>query len=265
MRRSGWVRHARDLGPHDHVCWWYDDAAEFRLRAREFLRDGLSAGLKVGYVGSGDVSGMDLDGAAEIKLLDTTYPLGAVEPDEQVRVYARATEEALAEGYKGLRIAAEATALVRGPERLAAFARYEHLVDRYMTTHPFSAMCGYDRRELGDDVVAQVSCMHAQSNSPAAGFRLHGSADAAAALAGELDMANRSLLDLALRRVELPVEDGEVVLDATDLSFMDHSSLLRLADYAAARTATLVLRTAWPGAPRLAAALGLANVRVEQP
>jgi len=41
-----------------------------------------------------------------------------VDPDAQVRTYAAATGAALAAGFTGLRVVAEATPLVRTPEQL---------------------------------------------------------------------------------------------------------------------------------------------------
>jgi hypothetical protein len=53
------------------------------------------------------------------------------------------------------RVAADATPLVRTFDDRAAFARYEHLVDAYMTRHAFSAMCAYNRSKLDRDAVAR--------------------------------------------------------------------------------------------------------------
>ncbi|MCE6995451.1 MEDS domain-containing protein [Saccharothrix sp. S26] len=83
-----------------------------------------------------------------------------VGPEQQVRVCADATQEALAAGFTGLLVVADVTPLVSTPARLEAFARYEHLVDCYMATHPLAGMCAYDRVQLGDAAVAQVACLH---------------------------------------------------------------------------------------------------------
>ena len=72
-------------------------------------------------------------------------------PAEVMKKCAAATQEALADGYRGLRISADVTDLVRAPDQHDAFARCEFLLERYSARHPLSAMCGY-RRELGDAV-----------------------------------------------------------------------------------------------------------------
>ncbi|WP_434443570.1 MEDS domain-containing protein [Lentzea sp. E54] len=277
MRRSGLVEHTRELGAHDHVCWRYEDMHEFRARVREFLSEGLAQGYRVSYIAPGDMNALLDDlrgidgiddaletGAAQVASLDTSYPVGAViDPAAQVRAYSEATQAALAAGFTGLRVAADCTPLVRTPEQLDALARYEHLVDHYMTGSPFSAMCGYAGGAVDERTFAQVACMHPNTNSPLPGFRLYAAGDGGTALGGETDLVTGDLFSLALARADLRLRDGRLVLEADDLEFLDHNSLLRLAGYAADRHAPLVLRTSWPGAARLVELLDLANVRVE--
>lgn len=279
MRLSGVAEDARGFGLQDHLCWRYGDAAEFRVRAGEFLAEGLALGQRVCYVGVGEpgsladelceVEGMSealRRGDAQVTSVSAAYPHGAViDPADQVRAYAALTEDALEANFTGLRVAADATSLVRTPEQLSAFVRYESLIDRYMSAHPFSAMCAYDRRELGEHAVAQLASMHPNSSPEAAPFRLHASerTDCAATLGGELDLVSAELFPLALDRANLQVRDGELVLDAADLTFVDHRSLLWLAEHARRRAASVVLRTSHPGASRIIEALNLTDVRVE--
>ncbi|MCE6996284.1 MEDS domain-containing protein [Saccharothrix sp. S26] len=277
VRRSGLVDRTSGLGPHDHVCWRYTAPDELRERARDFLADGLARGLQVWYVAPGaaadlarDLRGVDaLDtglrtGAARVVSLDATYPMGAVvEPDAQVRAYAEATEAAIAAGFAGLRVAADCTPLVGTPRQLAAFARYEHRIDRYMADQPFSALCAYSTAEVDDAAFAQLACMHPGANSDLPGFRLHGAGGRSTALGGELDLGNEELFALALERAQLRPHDGLLELDATGLVFLDHRALTRLSEHAAALGATAVLRTSWPGAAKLVDLLDLTNIYVE--
>ncbi len=278
MRRSGVLEHTRGLGAHDHVCWRYNDVREFRVRVREFLSEGLEQGYRVRYVASGDVGALVQDlrgiaaidqalreGAAQVTSLEATYPVGAVvDPEAQVMAYAAATGTAVDDGFAGLRVAAEATPLVRTPQQLAAFARYEHLVDNYMADHPFSAMCAYAVAEVDDSAFAQLACLHPNTNTRSPGFRLHAAGDRVTALGGEVDSSADTLFTQALERVDLRPSGGELVLDATGLTFLDHNNLLRLADHAARRGVPLVLRASWPGLGRLVELLELRGVRVEQ-
>jgi anti-anti-sigma regulatory factor len=203
-------------------------------------------------------------GAAHLIPLDSTYQVGTViEPDAQVHTYAAATQQALAAGFTGLRVAAEVTSLVRTPSQLDAFARYEHLVDRYMTSWPFSAMCAYHRGQLGEAATAQLACLHPNTNTMGPGFRLHASTGVAAALAGELDLGNATPFGQALERADLKPGGGELVIDAVEATFIDHRSLIMLVEHARRNRATVVLRIHWPGAARLVQLLNLDGVRVE--
>ncbi|MCM0674861.1 MEDS domain-containing protein [Micromonospora phytophila] len=273
------IDRGRPARPHGHVCWSYDDPESFQPEAARYLAAGLAAGERVWYVTPRppesvaeelrDVAGFAdalRRGAAEVITLGGTYSCGAVvDPGAQVAAYAAATEAALAAGYTGLRVAAEATDLVRTPEQLDAFARYEHRIDRYMRTRPFSAMCAYHRPELGDRTVAELACMHPESNVEDGLFRLYATApdDGHAALVGELDMTNHELFRTALDRADLHPSNGELVLRATDLRFVDHRALAHLHEYARRRGATAVLRTSHSAAARLAALLDLPGIRVE--
>lgn len=278
MRTSGLVEDTRGLGAHDHVCWAYDTPEEFVRPARAFLAEGLADGMRVWLVASGTnsdlrahlagIDGIDdalRTGAARVVPLDATYPVGAVvDPVAQTRAYAEATRDAVSAGYEGLRVAADCTPLVSTPEQLAAFARYEHMVDHHMAARPFSALCAYRRSVLGDAAVAQLACMHPAANSSAdPGFRLFGSVGHAAALSGEVDIATDELFAVALRRASPSTTADELVLDAGELRFLDHRGLQHLADHAERHDTTVVLRTPWPGAARLVELLGTSRVRVE--
>ncbi|WP_143268793.1 MEDS domain-containing protein [Amycolatopsis vastitatis] len=263
----------------DHVCWGYRRRSEFLARAREFLAEGLAEGARVLYVAPGDEAVLTGQlrtagwfeegvgrGAVRFASVESTYASGAVvDPAGQVEFYAAATSEALADGFTGLRVAADATSLVRTPAQLDAFARYEHSADRYMATHPMSAMCGYDLTELGAETVAQLACLHPAAHHGATSFHLHSHArdGSAAALDGELDMAVRRVWPLALERADLPSTAGTIAIDAGDLDFIDHRSLFDVADYAERRGTTVVLRTRLSTPARLCELFGLTRVRVE--
>jgi hypothetical protein len=177
-------------------------------------------------------------------------------------VWAAACAAALADGFTGFRAAADCTALVRTPEQFEAFARYEHQIDRLMTTLPLSGLCGYRRAELDEDVLAQLACLH-PGGDPAP-FRVHAAPDADMAVSGELDVTTVDLFATTLDRTDVPHASAELVVDATALTFTDHRNLLVLEHLAHRHDRSVVLRTGrrWP--ERLVAALELTRVRVEQ-
>lgn len=243
-----------------HVCLAFDSRAELEARARDFLAEGAAAGELIRYIAN-DAPVTPLP----FVLLSDTYADGAiVDPAVQLAAYTAATEAALAGGYTGLRVVADVTPLVRTPAQLDSFARYEYLIDRYVRDHPFTAMCAYDRPELGDAAIAELACMHSRADA-AVPFQLHACppAEGCAALSGELDLSAHDLLSVTLRRADLASGTGEVVLQVGGLRFADHGSLLCLAQYAEDQGATLILRGASGGLKRLADLLDLSRVRVE--
>jgi anti-anti-sigma regulatory factor len=97
------------------------------------------------------------------------------------------------------------------------------------------------------------------------GFRVHASARPghSAELSGEIDLFNRHVLVEVLDRIKPPSRGGRLVLDGAGLTFIDHRGLITLDEYAVSRGTTLVLRTAFPGAARIARLLDLSGLRVE--
>lgn len=266
MRTSGVTDAVVGMNPNNHLCWPFDDFAEFRARAAEFLVDGLKQGQRACYVARGDDLATHLesepvlaealrDGRAEVAGLESRHH--AVTPEEQVEAYAEATRAAIRDGHTGLRVAADATSLVLSSGSLDAFCRYEHLIDKYMTTAPFSAMCGYHRSELPEPAIARLNSLHPVNNARCAPFRLHATADGIA-LDGEIDGVSLDLLSLALHNAA-PARDP-LLVDATRLRFIDHHGLLALHGYARSNAATLMLRSQRSSLPRLVSILELRDV-----
>jgi diguanylate cyclase len=148
-----------------HLCQPYVDRAEFVAAAVEFLAEGLLRGERLLYVAEvvdagdlaplGDVEALLRAGVLATHATRELYAPGAsIDPGTQVATYRRLTAEAVADGFAGLRVVADATALVAGTEDRAAFLRYEQLVDEVMRTSPLHALCGYDRRVLAGDLDA---------------------------------------------------------------------------------------------------------------
>jgi len=276
MRASGTVDELSGVGLHDHVCWAYDDPTSFRHSAVECLAGGIALGARVEYVASGSVAALcdDLDAlddieslvsgdALRVSSLDATYRGEAtpVDPEAQVAAYARATRAALDAGFTGLRVVAEATPLVRTAQQRDAFARYEVLVDRYMTGHPFSAVCAYRRSELGSEALAEIACVHPLATEHAAPFQIFTDGPTVV-LVGEVDVWSSGLFERALARIDKPSRANEVVVDGSRLTFVDHRFLVALDAFAARHEVTVVITqvTHLPVA-RMIAILALTRVR----
>lgn len=274
MRLCGELGSGRGLGPHDHGCWAYAPPDRFLDPALEFLEDGLRLGLRVALVASldeeelwaaltplGDLDALRRRGAIGVGSLSATYVPGAlIDGPAQVSRYLRGTEQAVASGFAGYRVAADATQLVRTREQRAAFVRYEQLVDRAMAWRPFSALCAYDRALLGDDAVAELASAHPLARRGSSPVGLFHDAEQGLSLRGELELFELPLCEQVVRRAVLPGATTEI--DARHLGFADHSALCMMDRVARAADARIVLHDAGPGVVRLAGLLDLAAVDV---
>ena len=278
MRSVGSTLNAKGLGAHDHLSWPYDDRRDFCCRVREFLTDGLALGLQCVYAADlpielivEDLAGMPelqchiARGALVLRVFSELYPSdAAVDPDAMLASFSAATEEALAQGYAGLRVAADATPVLRSPEQLDAFVAWENKVDRYMTGQAFSALCGFERAALPASAGLALACTHPLVREGVTPFQVCASDRGAdLAMVGELDFTVIDDLRECLDRTDL-LSTPEVVIDGTRLRFVDHRGLECLRDLAARYGAIAVLRTSSPTPGRLVELLGLRGIRVEE-
>jgi anti-anti-sigma regulatory factor len=272
MRMIGPVGSYRELGVQDHLCWVHGDRRDYRPGLSEFFRDGLGRGLRVAYLGSEDAgelrellggvagSGTLVSGeAVRVISLEEFYGTGEpVDPAAVIKRYDAATQEALADGYRGLRVGADVTDLVRAPDQHDAFARCEVLLERYTSRHPLSAMCGY-RRELGD-AVTQFACLHAAASAGLTPFQVFACDDGAVGLLGEFDQACQGAFERALARIGPAPGDPGLIFDMSAVGFMDHYALLALDSYAEACPVPVVARSVPSAVRRVAHVLGLEHL-----
>ncbi|MDQ3936125.1 MAG: MEDS domain-containing protein [Actinomycetota bacterium] len=245
MRRHGSVASAAGLGVRGHACWIYGDDLEFTSGAYAFLQDGVDLGQRLLYVGSGSVQKLrfDLDGLPDVELLlddgtlrimplELVYDtLGPADPMARLSMYATATETALQDGFTGLRVVGDCTALVGDPEQWEQHVRWEAVAERYMARNPMAALCCYDRRVLPEELLSDLACVHRSSHAPdcTARFRLYAGRDGLG-LAGEVDGFSAGDLGRLLR-LSAP-DRGDVALELDQLEFIDHHGVLAIADHA---------------------------------
>jgi hypothetical protein len=235
----------RPSRPDRHTCRLVNSYERFRDAALEFLAVGLSQGERVTYVADhslpdlindlaalGDVERLVAAGDLTIDSTAGLYVPGAkFDSTEQLARIRRLVEEALASGYRGLRIAADVTASVATPEASREFLRYELAVDRLIAQSPLSAMCSYDVAVLGAGA-ADFCAVHPNDDAPpefAPGFRLCFGSDGLK-LQGEVDIINRELFALALSAGG-GCTDQRLVIDASELTFIDVNGVLALSRF----------------------------------
>ncbi|HKO38385.1 MAG TPA: MEDS domain-containing protein [Solirubrobacterales bacterium] len=242
MRAHGSIEGGSGLGHDGHACWGFEDRQEFLAATLEFLADGLRTGQRLAYIGSepvaeqrerldplGNVGALIDRGSLLLFELSDLYRIGEpVDPEAQVTAYLAATEAAIADGYSGLRVAAQVTDLVAEPETWDAHVRWESAADRILSRRSLSALCGYDRTALPPQLLADLAAVHPAANGCAgpAPFHLFGESGGLA-LTGEVDLFSSETFDRALGFAC----DGNqpVSLDLSELEFIDHRGVEILA------------------------------------
>jgi anti-anti-sigma regulatory factor len=266
----------RGRGLRGHVCCLHHHAGEYHHRLAAFFTEGLCEGLRVAYAGSegaeaaradlADVEDLErllAEGAVRILSLQDLYGTGAVDPERVVATYAAATEEALADGFRGLRVSADLTELVRLPAQQDAFARSEFLITRYMAAHPLSGLCGFDL-DLGSDTVAEFASLHGAELSEQVAFQIFGCADGALGLAGQFDPVGVATLARMLTRLRTEADTGALVVDLAGVEYVDHRLLRALSRHARTNGVALSLRSVPPFAMRLIGLLPASYLRLAE-
>ena len=180
VRAHGRIVEVPEPGPADHVCWVYDEARDLDAAAARFLSGGLARGERLLVVGDGMIEtlhrntlpfgGTDAliaSGALEILDLSSAY-IGDTQftPERQLAFYDAATRRALDDGFTGLRVAAEASALAADPASLTTLVHWERLADDFVAGGSgFSAMCAY-RSDLDPEALSDLASVHPVVRGP---------------------------------------------------------------------------------------------------
>lgn len=223
MRDHGLVESAAGFGLNGHACWVYEDDEELVRGASEFLVAGERLGQRLVYVGPSLPEAL-CGHAVDFVALDEVY---GADPEALLAYYSAATDAALADGYMGLRVVGQVSAIVRDPRVWEAHLAWETLADRYMAHRPLAGLCCYDRRIVGDELVRDLCAVHpgVRPCGDAVPFRIYRDGDSLM-VDGDLDYFSA---DRARRLLETAVVEGDV-LDLERLRFVDHNGAVALLD-----------------------------------
>jgi anti-anti-sigma factor len=251
------------IGTSDHACWRYSSDAERADAASAWLADGLRLGQRSLYVADAPPAGLLADlaavpglpaavesGALIVMSSSAVYDLSApIDATAQLALYAAVVDQAVADGYRGVRVAADITPLVLDPARRPAHLHWEQVADRYMTEHPLAPLCMYDARRVKG--LSAIASVHPLQGPDEPVFGLYGDGPHRAALAGEVD----GLVADVLAEILICLPETDEVLDVGGLSFLDargawtlHSELTRrrgLGHHVLLTGASRALRRVW--------------------
>lgn len=198
------------MRPSDHIGWAFDGPEEFASVAAPFLREGVDLGERVLLVveDPAEAAYRDLASAftadeLEVAAIADVYgATGVVDAAHQRATFASSLNLAEEAGYKGIRVAADNSPLVQGPERFAAWMQWELVADRFMSENKVTGLCGFDRRRTNVDTLRHLATVHPLSaaHDPQPQFRLFVGSEGLC-LEGDVDASAVELLERALRTV----------------------------------------------------------------
>ena len=140
-------------------------------------------------------------------------------------------DEALADGYRGIRVLADNTTLVGdSDEDLTRWMRWEHVTDRFQSLRPVLGVCFFDTQRIPAERLAELAGAHPVTTAPAhtPPFRWFYDGDVAH-LTGEVDSFS---IDRLRRVLASAPAGGELNVDLARTRFVDHHALLALAELA---------------------------------
>jgi hypothetical protein len=207
MRDHGTRFECLRMRPHDHIGWVFAGPAEFAALARPFLAEGAERGEKLMYVAEEPAAGAlapldDLAGLAGLQVTSIAEVYGVsgiVDAVRQRATFSAALADALAQGYTGIRVAADNTSLVTDDKRLRAWIEWEIAADRFIAGNAVTGLCAFNRDKIDVDRLRHLATLHPLSSaaSPVPQFRLFAD-EGELSIEGEVDSFAVSQLRLAL-------------------------------------------------------------------
>lgn len=231
MRNYGTCFELLRTRPHDHIGWVFTGFEQFAAIAGPFLAEGVAQGERLMYVAEdpdpatlGHLTDLvDRDTLQIASIADVYGASGIVDPPSQRATFAEALGQALAEGYSGIRVAADNTSLVLDEERLEAWIRWEIVADRFMSQNRVIGLCAFNRERVDVDRLRHLATLHplfsATSFTPQ--FRFF-TEDTSLIMVGEVDSSAVDQLWVVL--ANLPPKT-DVVIDLAKATFMSHRVL----------------------------------------
>jgi PAS domain S-box-containing protein len=166
----------QQLAPHDHLCSIYESPEEHFAVAIPFIRIGLDRGEKCIYIADDGTEavvrdamyagGIDVERAVatDSLVLETKEAAylkhGSFDPEWMFTFWAKATAEAMSQGFSALRATGETEWALRGAPGLERWMEYESRLTQMLAHHNCFALCQYNRRLVPPELVLDVIRTH---------------------------------------------------------------------------------------------------------
>lgn len=165
-----------DLYFGDHACSVFDSLEEQKIVTTAFVREGLARGEKLlcgtdtqpvdAFLNQLRVTGIDASAyltTGQLCVVDSegTYVRnGVFNAGDMINTLERATAGALREGYTGLRVTGETSWALQSLDMIAQLIEYEHKMGAFFLKNRCLALCQYDRRQFGSEILSRVLACH---------------------------------------------------------------------------------------------------------
>lgn len=144
--------------PATHLGFVFSGQAAFEGRASSFLAEGFACGERLIYVADNPKVRqwpkrfLDRRDLLIFSTSEIYGPERSVVAAAQRATFQATLDEALGDGYAGLRVVADNTSLIATGGQLAAWLEWEAEADRFMAENPVTGLCAFDaaRADAGD-------------------------------------------------------------------------------------------------------------------
>lgn len=265
MRRQLQIDNPEAVGPHDHVLWCGDGVDDLYSMAATALAAGARRREKLLFVGEDPepgrlaVDGLDrLLGSGQLEVLPIEEVYGTwsdFDAAAQLETFEGVLADALSSGYRGIRVVADNTPLVRGDEDgFRRWLAWEQLTDHFQATSEVTGICYFDTAALSPERRADLASVHPVRAAGAGEPRFTLTADQdVVSLAGTVDLWSAEQFG---RILDTTPPEGMLVVDVSQVDFADHRAVLALNAVATAERPILI-RGARPPMSELAQLLGV--------
>jgi len=171
-------RRVNTLNLEAHVCFLYETEDQLRAVLTSFFQEGLGKNEKIICIEDATFSGTPLDvlcsesadlgaslktGQLTILKAEGTYlRSGVFDPDEMIALLKGYTEEALAEGYAGLRVTGQMTWALRDLPGADRLLEYEARLNDFFPGSRCLALCRYPVKHFPAPLLLDVLRTHPQ-------------------------------------------------------------------------------------------------------
>jgi anti-anti-sigma factor len=261
-----------ELGRGSHACWSYRSDGAHRDFLAAYFTAGIEANERLMYLAPPaqlrtavttlteaglEVGTLMAHGRLVMGDVTAAYlSAGALEPDIRLAGHALIVEQALRDGFDGLRVCSEIAPLLRTGGVRDDWYPYEVRADVLIASLASIVVCACDQRNVEPQVMSELAAVHSLRGGAVgypSPFVLHAGPDGLA-LSGEVDASSADRIGRWLR--DVLGDMSEPVVDVTELEFIDAAGMWALLDSAHTHPGGLVLRGTSPHFRRVWAVCG---------